>query len=126
RFLEPYGACTDQSSVMAEKALYDNPAEPNFPFETVSEQLHWLAEDLSQHLTFHGDMRQRDIHACLMDTILVFGRARTSALHGIVYWDICSRLVSKLNTVHTFCGTHRHQLVLVQRGPRQFFITTAS
>jgi hypothetical protein len=62
--------------------------------------------------------------APLLDTILVFARARTSALHSIGCLKVCRELASRLNSILLSVGAPYHQLELVRRGPTQFFITT--
>ena len=111
---------------MAEEALYGNLGESLFPINTLLEKLDWLKSYLSKYIKFSGDLTERDLTCCLLDVVLVFMRARTSALHSMAYWKPCSDLVSKLNAVHQQCGTEYHRLELVRRGPYQFFVTVGS
>ena len=85
----------------------------------------WIGWKLTyqERIKFSSDIRQWDLTSCLLDVVLVFTRARTSALHGMAYGKPCSDLVSKL---HQQCGTEYHRLELIRRGPYQFFETVES
>jgi len=107
---------------MAERCLYNNEQEPTFPSQAMM-RLDWLPEFLASHITTSGSRRTSPNIAPLLDTILVFTRARTSALHGLEHWGICRALATRLNSVLASIGASHHRIELVRRGPAQFFIT---
>ena len=101
---------------MAEKALYGNDLEPAFPFEAVAPRLEWLSSVLSNAA---DDTRLR-----LLDTILVFSRARTSMMHDRSKLAECKSMMLRLNSVLEDIGgdSLHHRMELVERGD-VFFIT---
>jgi hypothetical protein len=108
---------------MAERALYQNAEGSDFPFEKVSRQLDWMPKSLSNHLAVCDYHKTRFANSCLLDTVLVFGGARTSALHGIAMWPLCLEFTSRLNRALGAVGQSQHRIVLVRRGSQHFFIT---
>lgn len=102
---------------MAEFALYDNSNEPQFPFELVRTQLSWLPGYLSNQISDQNS----DVEAYL-NTILVFGRARTAALLHMGQWDGVWRLMCRLNAAAKSVRATHHRLELVQHGG-MFFVT---
>lgn len=101
---------------MAEQALYDNVNEPLFPFEAVRSRLSWLSGYLDDHITSPPyDMEP------FLNTILVFGRARTATLQGQFWWNELNVLTRRLNSTLETIDSH-HKLELVPRGG-SFFVT---
>lgn len=107
---------------MAEAMLYSNFAEPSFPFNIVAPKLTWLPAYLS---ALELDHQTTSTFPAILDTIFVFARARTSALHSIEDFAACKSLASLLNAeLETIGGeTRKHRLELVRRGRDHFFIT---
>lgn len=107
---------------MAEEALYGNFQEPKFPFDRVVRHLAWLPSYLADAETSGTNGENFD---ALLDTVLVFGRARTAAFHSIGDFNRCQRLANALNASLKAAGRDamHHQVELVRRGPIQFFIT---
>jgi hypothetical protein len=105
---------------MAVEALYGNSNEPKFPFDHVIEHLSWLPTRMS------AAEESPEEFIALINTILVFGRGRTSCMNYIRTWKACSELVSCLNaTLENIGGLDalHHRIELVRRGPSQFFVT---
>lgn len=113
---------------MAERHLYHNYEEPEFPYELISPSLDWLHEFLASNVTITADAKNLlpPSIALVLDTLLVFTRARTSALHGLQYYKLCHTLVIRLNTALSSVGALYHRVELVRRGPAQFFITSTN
>jgi hypothetical protein len=103
---------------MAELALYGNELEPSFPFNLVVPQLSWLP------LEFSADPEVYKILP-LLDTILVFARARTSTLNYKTDISACRSIMIRLNSVlENIRGEAlHHRMELVKRGRGLFFIT---
>ena len=102
---------------MAEQALYDNANEPLFPFEAVRSRLSWLSVYLNDHITCPPyDMEP------FLNTILVFGRARTATLQGQFWWNELNELTRRLNSTLEAVNASHHKLELVPRG-ESFFVT---
>ena len=109
---------------MAEHTLYKNFDEPKFPIEDVAKKLEWLPEYIDAILIDNTDWRDRtDIFTTLIDTVLVFARARTSAIHNMRQYDVCKSLTSRLNTVLQSIRATHHTIELVRYGSNLFFIT---
>ena len=109
---------------MAELALYGNNLEPAFPFDLVAPQLSWLPEYLSAADETASKGSSSKILP-LIDTVLVFTRARTSAMYSRNDLPACRSLVRLLNAVLENVGGEalHHRLELVRRGNGLFFIT---
>ena len=103
---------------MAEHALYDNTAEPSFPFELILNQLSWLPGYLSDHTSDPA----YDL-VPLLNTVLVFGRARTATLQLMPMWNLISSFAKRLNCALDSIGASHHRVELVPRGPGSFFVT---
>src|ERR1700737_4168697 len=103
---------------MAEQALYGNSAEPTFPFDAVRDRLSWLPCYLADNISNPAfDLEP------LLNTILVFARARTSTLQNMASWNHVRRLVKRLNAVvDSVPGASHHKVELVRRGP-YYFVT---
>jgi hypothetical protein len=67
---------------MAEAMLYQNDVDPPFPFDVVAPKLSWLSEYLATTITTSGTPYRPANFPAMMDTILVFAKAGTSALHN--------------------------------------------
>src|SRR5271169_2435591 len=115
---------------MAEEALYKNVHEPKFPFELVINRIKWLPAYLSsiEKKPFEVVGRERsrnlDLFPCILDTVLVWARARTAALHPNQDFKVCRSLVSRLNSVLEEVGPKAlyHKLEIVNRG-QDYFVT---
>ena len=99
---------------MAEHALYDN-TEPLFPFELILSQLSWLPSYLSDHTSDPA----YDL-VPLLNTVLVFGRARTATLQFMPMWNLISSFVKRLNCALESIGASHHRVELVPRGLGSF------
>jgi hypothetical protein len=100
---------------MAEHALYLNTSEPHFPFDKIRPKLTWLPDYLSAHITrYNSD--------CFLNVILVFSRARTSALLTLNYWNEVQTLTARLNAAAESVNASHHKLELFRCGG-MFFIT---
>ena len=117
---------TGRINLMAEQHLYANEQEPVFPYRLVLPHLSWLPEFLASNVTTSAEPSKLlpPSIAPIIDTLLVFTRARTSALHGFHHYRLCQTLVVRLNVVLRLVGATSHRIELVKRGPAQFFITS--
>ena len=108
---------------MAERALYQNTDEPEFPFsDVIPSTLDWLPSFVSSaaDTPLAPKNRNLDLSPSLFDTVLVFARARTAALYLLYEFEACQSLVSSLNSILENIGTSEalyHKLELVRRGP---------
>jgi len=100
---------------MAERELYGNDQEPGFPFDTVLPHLDWLPAALSKPA---GQSLLP-----LLDTVLVFCRARTSMLWPATALEECHSLMLRLNAALREADASYHEMELVTRGRSLFFIT---
>jgi hypothetical protein len=101
---------------MAEHALYFNTSEPPFPFDKIRPKLSWLPYYLSTHITTNNS-------DCYLNIILVFSRARTSALLTMDdSWAEVRKLTSRLNAAAESVNASHHKLELLRCGG-MFFIT---
>ena len=85
---------------MAEKALYENSNEPCFPFELIRARLAWLPAYLSANLNYDLDP--------LLNTVLVFARARTATLQDMRMWNMVQSFVKCLNAAADSVGASYH------------------
>jgi hypothetical protein len=110
---------------MAEKALYGNVAEPSFPFEHIVPRLSWLPDYLSAVYEAYDPKKAVETLFPLLNTVLVFTRARTSALYHIKYLVACRKLAYLLNAELEGLGQQAlyHRVEIVRRGRSLFFIT---
>ena len=109
---------------MAEQVLYHNFEEPEFPIHDVAKKLGWLPAYIDDILVENKYSSDRtDIFSTLIDTVLVFTRARTSVFHNMRQHDICMSLTSRLNSVLQAIDATHHSMELVRRGSNIFFIT---
>lgn len=105
---------------MADAALYGNEGEPAFPFDIVP-KMSWLAAFLSSAPPITASCSTNSLSLlALLDVVLVFGRARTSALYHIMDFAAYRSLVSSLNSVLDDIGGEALQH---RRGRALFFIT---
>jgi hypothetical protein len=122
-------ARTSFELLMAEQALYNNHSEPQFPFSLILPNLGWLAGYLAENEPTLDDFNPADAYIpkflSLLDTVLVFFRARTSALHLTSHLNECRKLVKRLNAAAKQAGPKAmyHKLEIVRRGSGSFFIT---
>lgn len=100
---------------MAERELYGNDEEPGFPFDRVLLHLYWL-------LTALSNATDQNLLA-LLDTVLVFCRARTSMLWHATFLEECHSLMLRLNAALREADASYHEMELVKRGRGIFFIT---
>jgi hypothetical protein len=100
---------------MAEHALYFNTSEPQFPFDKIRAKLTWLPDYLSTHMTTYNS-------DCYLNIILVFSRARTSALLTTNDWEEVRILTARLNAAAESVNASHHKLELLRCGG-MFFIT---
>jgi hypothetical protein len=120
------------SFLMAEFALYGNTAEPAFPFHLVTPKLKWLAQHLAERepSTDHFDPAKYDRVPIipLLDTVLVFGRARTASLENSVDLRLCRGLIKRLNAVLVEAGPEAsyHKLEIFRQDITAFQITCAN
>src|SRR5947207_2273425 len=101
---------------MAESSLYLNAYEPLFPFDQLRQKLSWLPGYLASHLS------EDDSDASLLNTVLVFTRARTAALFHMGNWNQVHHLAKHLNAAAQAVGASYHKLELVRFGG-MFFVT---
>src|SRR6202451_569289 len=100
---------------MAEHTLYQHFDEPKFPIEDIAEKLEWLRQSIDAILIDNTDSRDRtQIFTTLIDAVLVFARARTSALHNMRQYEVCKSLTSRLNTVLQSIHATHHTIELVR------------
>jgi hypothetical protein len=91
---------------MTELALYLNTEEPKFPFELIRPQLSRFLTYLSESIS------DNDYDEPFLNIILVFTRARTSALLPMCNWNKVGQLVQCLNAVAESIGTSHRKLAL--------------
>jgi hypothetical protein len=84
-----------ESPRMAEKRLYRNCIEPEFPFHIVAKKIGWLSEELLSA----SRSECPDNFVSLLNTVLVWSRARTATWLGIEVYSPINALVESLNTV---------------------------
>jgi hypothetical protein len=112
---------------MAEDALYGNYLESKFPFDLVIPRLTWLPAYLSaKNATPSGESSNlNSANVPLLDVVLVFARARTSAMHSMEHFAACQSLAILLNAELQAIGEEAryHRLEIVRRGPTLFFVT---
>lgn len=117
---------------MAEHVLYGNTAEPTFPFDLVTPKLKWLAPYLAEREPstnqFNPTKYDKIIFVPLLNTVLVFGRARTASLGNADDLELCRGLVKRLNAVLVEAGPEAsyHKLEIVRRDITGFQITCAN
>lgn len=103
---------------MAERYLYNNHSEPEFPFDLIRPQLSWLPSYLATHSS------DRDLDEPLLNTVLVFGRARTSALLTSNHLGKVRPLVILLNLAAKSVGATHHLLEIDHSYPPGMFFVT--
>lgn len=82
--------------------------------------LGWLGGYLKEHI-----LRPEEDLEPLLNTVLVFTRARTATLQNVSSWKQVSSLAKKLNASLDVDQSH-HRLELVRRGPKTYFVTCAN
>ena len=112
---------------MAEAALYSNSAEPPFPFEVVGDALSWVPAYIDRQCTKRGrNIYQARRFEALLNTLLVFTRARTSALFGTADISLCQEFAKRLNRILRSLPKEigaRHEIEVVERGQSNVWIT---
>ena len=105
---------------MAEEALYRNVSEPKFPFELVAKKLGSLIEDLESA----NRSGSYNAFPSMLNTVLVWARARTATWWTNDVYGINETLVSSLNAILEEVGANAtyHRLELVPRF-NMFFVT---
>ena len=113
---------------MAEAFLYGNNEEPEFPYEHVAGELKWVPQYIQERTTKRGhDYSHSHLYSVLINALLVFSRARTSALFCNLHYAACSDFVRRLNVILE--GLPRvlrplsHRTELVKRNQDSYFIT---
>ena len=112
---------------MAEAVLYGNNDEPSFPYEAVANAIKWVPEYVQKLTPKRGrNFSQEVLYDILINALLVFCRARTSAMFPNVHVSICNEFVDRLN--QTLCalsntGATHHHTEIVHRNNNSFFIT---
>lgn len=109
---------------MAERRLYGNPSEPEFPFDRVRSHLGWLPSYLKNHDETEDEENDTD-HA-FINTLLVFTRVRTSALLTLPSRRKRKQLkefARRLNKTLKLVNATHHRLELVQYRNGQCFVT---
>ena len=84
----------------------------------ILDQLLWLRGHLEENINDPGE----DLEP-LLNTVLVFARARTSTLQNVTSWKKVSRLAKKLNKAAKAVGAVHHRIELLRRGPKTYFVT---
>jgi hypothetical protein len=111
---------------MAERVLYDHLLDKEFQVSQLVDRLPWLPEVLAASepsIPSASDPMTSNFRA-LLDTALVFGGARTAALHPVSCLKSAHDLVRRLNSILD-TSKNNLRLEIVYRGPSQFFITRA-
>src|SRR5271170_2227667 len=111
---------------MAESVLYGNHNEPEFPFDQVVNNLKWLGPYLSTCEKAKVDtVDVTDFFASLLDTVLVWSRARTAGFQRNVHYPDCKELALLLNATLKQAGpsAYYHRLEFAPCGATQFFVT---
>jgi len=113
---------------MAEKALYDNEAEQEFPFEAARDAFKWVPEyidSLTPKRLRYFD--QSVVYSALVNTLLVLTRARTSALITHDEYAVCSKFVRRLNatleSLPRSLNARHHRIEVLCRTKTSFFVT---
>jgi len=106
--------------------LYGCLLEKEVELSQFVDRMSWLPEVLAASepsIPSASDPKTPNFRA-LLDTALVFGGARTAALHPVSCLEPARQLVPRLNSVLDMSKNElRLQLEIVYRGPSQFFIT---
>ena len=112
---------------MAEAALYSNLDEPPFPYELVADALSWVPTYIDAQSPKRGrSLYQVRYFDALLNTVLVFARARTSALVGTADISGCQALAKRLNQILSSLPKEigaRHRIEIVERGRSDVWIT---
>lgn len=113
---------------MAEASLYENFLEPVFPYDAISEFVQWIPLYVDHQTPKRGrNIIQGELYSILINVILVFARARTSAFFGNEHRKVIQDFVKRLNSSLGFlCPGNRalyHKVEIVLRGNAGIFIT---
>jgi len=109
---------------MAELELYGNANEPPFPCEALAISLSWVPEYIAQLTPRRGrNLYQARLYDTLINIILVFARARTSALFANREINVARSFVRRLNSLLvSLPNASHHTLEIVERSHATFFI----
>lgn len=114
---------------MAEAALYGNKQEPAFPYEAIAKHLVWVPEYIEALTLKRGrNLNDSSFHIALINTFLVFIRARTSTLQLNCFEKICRKFLNRLNrtllSLPESLHAKHHEIEIVRRfNGRHIFIT---
>lgn len=113
---------------MAEAFLYGNNEEPRFPYEAVADAIKWVPEFVQVLTQKRGrNHSQAHLYSVLVNSILVFSRARTSAMFSNLHLSVCTKFVNRLNqtlsSLPADTGAAHHHMEIVRRNNISFFIT---
>lgn len=113
---------------MAEPALYGNNEDPEFPYEIIAKQITWIPEYIDQ-LTpkRRRDFKHMELYDTLLNVLLVFSRARTSALLHLYPFEpasykIVKGLISRLNGLLLDAKGQIHRLQIFRYDRQKWFI----
>ena len=85
------------------------------------DELRWLGPYLKEQMTGKWE----DVR-CLLNTVLVFARARTSTFQNMSCWAQVAKLCHRLNATADKVGASHHKIELVRRGPTCFFVVCSN
>lgn len=109
--------------------MYGNKREPAFPYDAIAKHLVWVPEYIENLTPKRGRNRNdSSLYTALLNTFLVFVRARTSTLEPNCFESICRTFVNRLNQIllslpESLDAKH-HEIEIVRRlNGRRFFIT---
>jgi len=109
---------------MAELELYGNANEPPFPYEAIANSLSWVPKYIDQLTPRRGrNLYHARLYDILINVLLVFARARTSALFANREIPIARSFVRRLNSLlASFPNASHHSLEIIERSHTTFFI----
>lgn len=113
---------------MAETCLFGNFDEPTFPYQLLAASLTWVPAYITGLTLHRGRNYQHErLYIVLVNTLLVFSRARTSAMFDDIDISICRDFANRLNqalrSLPETCGATHHQIEVVRRNNFSIFIT---
>lgn len=117
---------------MAEAVLYNNPNEPEFPYEEVAKDAYIqnipkLIDELTNTHIDSFESHDAFRFDTLIHLILVFARARTASLEADPYVPISliSPIVKRLNQILSSIGAEHHHVAIVRRNRygQNYFLT---
>ena len=128
RSYSPCGHLRTSTSPMAEACLFGNIDEPTFPYQLLAALLTWVPAYINGLTLHRGRNYQHErLYIVLVNTLLVFSRARTSAMFDDIDISICRDFANRLNealrSLPETCGATHHQIEVVRRNNFSIFIT---